>query len=94
MLTFSRPNSQAKSRGVFFALLMRQGLDWCCRSISDYRGAMWGLSIALLLHHTHPQGQIQLRYVAVAGSNSHLPPRSGHTVLKGAVESAHPVRPY
>lgn len=35
VLTFNRPNSQARSRGVFFALLMRQGLDWCCSSISD-----------------------------------------------------------
>lgn len=39
--TFSRPNSQAKSSGVFFALLMRQGLDWCWSNISDCRGAMW-----------------------------------------------------
>lgn len=34
-LTFSRPNSHARSRGVFFALLMRHGLDWCWSSISD-----------------------------------------------------------
>lgn len=40
-LTFSRPNSQARSRGVFFALLMRQGLDWCWSSISDCGGAAW-----------------------------------------------------
>lgn len=41
VLTFNRPNSQARSRGVFFALLMRQGLDWCCSSISDCGGATW-----------------------------------------------------
>lgn len=39
--TFSLPNSQAKSSGVFFALLMRHGLDWCWSSISDCRGATW-----------------------------------------------------
>lgn len=38
-LTFSRPNSQAKSSGVFFALLMRHGLDWCWSSISDCTGS-------------------------------------------------------
>lgn len=38
--TFSLPNSQARSRGVFFALFIRQGLDWCCSNISDW-GRMW-----------------------------------------------------
>lgn len=37
-LTLSRPNSQARSRGVFFSLLTRHGLDWCWRSISDWDG--------------------------------------------------------
>lgn len=35
-LTLSRPNSQARSSGVFFNLLTRHGLDWCWRSISDW----------------------------------------------------------
>lgn len=46
--TLSRPNSQARSRGVFLALLTRHGLDWCWRSISDWgqrgsrvRGLVW-----------------------------------------------------
>jgi len=34
-LTPTRPNSHAKSRGVLPELSMMQGLDWCCRSISD-----------------------------------------------------------
>lgn len=34
-LTPTRPNSHARSRGVFPELSMMQGLDWCCRSISD-----------------------------------------------------------
>lgn len=34
-LTPTRPNSQAKSNGVFPALSTMQGFDWCCRSISD-----------------------------------------------------------
>lgn len=34
--TFSLPNSQARSRGVFLALFIRQGLDWCCSNISDW----------------------------------------------------------
>lgn len=38
-LTPTRPNSHARSRGVFPELSMMQGLDWCCRSISDCGGA-------------------------------------------------------
>lgn len=34
-LTPTRPNSQARSNGVFPALSTMQGFDWCCRSISD-----------------------------------------------------------
>lgn len=36
-LTWTLPNSQARSRGVFLALLTRQGLDWCCSNISDWK---------------------------------------------------------
>lgn len=35
-LTLSLPNSQARSSGVFLALLTVQALDWCWRSISDW----------------------------------------------------------
>lgn len=34
-LTPTRPNSQARSRGVFPELSTMHGLDWCCSSISD-----------------------------------------------------------
>lgn len=34
-LTPTRPNSQARSRGVFPALSTMHGFDWCCSSISD-----------------------------------------------------------
>lgn len=36
-LTPTRPNSQARSRGVLPELSTMQGLDWCCSSISDCR---------------------------------------------------------
>lgn len=45
-LTPTRPNSQAKSRGVLPELSTMHGLDWCCSSISDC-GAM---------EHSQPQG--------------------------------------
>jgi len=45
-LTPTRPNSQARSRGVLPELSTMQGLDWCCSSISDCRdhrhGQAWG----------------------------------------------------
>jgi len=36
-LTETRPNSQAKSRGVFPAWSLRQGFDWCWSSISLWK---------------------------------------------------------
>ena len=56
-LTLTLPNSQARSRGVFLVLLIRQGLDWCCSSISD-----WEKQTDRESTHTHTQRQDQIPY--------------------------------
>lgn len=81
-LTLSRPNSQARSRGVFFNLLTRHGLDWCWRSISDWegkpsKGGCWP--------NPGPWPPQPLR-------QAHLPPHNAHTARPGAEGSDHPAR--
>lgn len=68
-LTPTRPNSQARSRGVFPALSTMHGFDWCCSSISDCgRGVPSALGRqARASHARHPRGGPHHIVVTVLG---------------------------
>lgn len=69
MLTFSLPNSQAKSKGVFLALLIRHGLDWCWSSISDCRKRDRNVRAKKSKWDTHTNWKITLQF----NQASHVP---------------------
>lgn len=75
-LTPTRPNSQARSRGVFPELSTMHGLDWCCSSISDYGATARG---------QHPRWRWgPCRPGTLPPGGCPLPRRSGRAGLPGA----------